>query len=265
MTIADKAHSQDLRGRVALVTGAANGIGAATARALAAAGARVIAADIADTGKLALEIGGLARRLDVTREADWVDAMEFARTSAGGLDILINNAGIFTMKSLVDTTLDEWRRVHAVNVEGVFLGCKHAIPLLTERASNWDGGAAIINTSSIGGIIGSANTVNYCSTKGAVRILTKALALELASSKIRVNSVHPGFTDTPLAEDAVIIFANKEGISEDEARMRLALQHPLGRNARPFDIANGIVFLASDKAAFMTGTELVIDGGMTAQ
>jgi NAD(P)-dependent dehydrogenase (short-subunit alcohol dehydrogenase family) len=261
----EEGHGSDLRGRVALVTGASNGIGAATARALAAAGARVIASDIADTGGIAGEIGGLAQRLDVTSETDWIEVMEFARAEAGGLDILVNNAGVFDLKPLVDTSLDDWRRLHSVNVEGVFLGCKHAIPLLTERAGQWDGGAAIINLSSIGGIIGSANSVNYCATKGAVRILSKALALELASSKIRVNSVHPGFTDTPLGEKAVVIFSQSLGVSEDEGWRRLAAQHPLGRNARPSDIANGIVFLASDRAAFVTGTELVIDGGMTAQ
>jgi NAD(P)-dependent dehydrogenase (short-subunit alcohol dehydrogenase family) len=254
----------DLRDRVALVTGALQGIGAATARALAAAGARVILADQDDPIDFATQIGGLARRLDVTSEADWVDAMAFAKEEAGGLDILVNNAGIFQMKPLVDTTQEEWRRVQAVNVEGMFLGCKHAIPLLNERAGRWSGGAAIINLSSIGGIIGSANAVNYCTSKGAVRIFTKALAMELAPQKIRVNSVHPGFTDTPLAEKAAVVFSELSGVSVEEGRAQLAHQHPLGRNAKPSEIADGVVFLASDRASFMTGSELIIDGGMTA-
>src|SRR5690606_6258478 len=127
------------------------------------------------------EIDGLSRRQDVTQEADWVETMAFAKAEAGGLDILVNNAGIFQLKPLVETTLQEWRRLHAVNVEGVFLGCKHAIPMLADGSLRRPGGGAIVNISSIGGIVGAAGTTNYCASKGAVRILTKALAIELAS------------------------------------------------------------------------------------
>ena len=130
----------ELEGRVALVTGGSRGIGAATARALAEAGARVIITDVSDSSALAAELGGLSRRQDVTSEDEWRHLVDFVRAEAGGLDILVNNAGVFLQKSLFDTTLEEWRRLHAVNVEGVFLGCKHAAPLLAERAPRWPGG-----------------------------------------------------------------------------------------------------------------------------
>lgn len=257
--------SEELQGRVALVTGASRGIGAATARALAAAGARVIVTDIADTSGVAADIGGLSRRQDVTSEADWIETMAFAREEAGGLDILINNAGIFALKPLVDTSLEEWRRMQSINVEGVFLGCKHAIPLLAERAGRWPGGGAIVNMSSIAGMVGGANTVCYGTSKGAVRLLTKSLAIEVAPLQIRVNSVHPGFIETAMGDQALTAFATALGIEEDRMRSEFENQHPLCRNGQPENVADGIVFLASDKAAFITGLELVIDGGMTAQ
>ena len=255
----------ELQGRVALVTGASRGIGAATARALAAAGARVIVTDLADASGVAAEIGGLARRQDVTSEAEWIETMAFAKAEAGGLDILVNNAGIFFLKPLTETTLEEWRRLHAVNVEGVFLGCKHAIPLLAERAGKWTGGGAIVNLSSVAGLVGGANYVSYNASKGAVRLLTKGLAMELAPRKIRVNSVHPGLIETAMGQQLVTEFSRAAGVGDNEARMQLASLHPLGHTGQPGNIADGIVFLASDKAAFMTGAELVIDGGLTAQ
>ena len=146
----------ELEGRVALVTGASRGIGAATARALAAAGAKVVVTDVSDTSDLARELGGIARRQDVTDESDWVETVAFVKREAGGLDILVNNAGVFTLGPISQVSLEEWRRVHSVNVEGVFLGCKHAIPALAERASQWHGGAAIVNLSSVAGLVGSA-------------------------------------------------------------------------------------------------------------
>lgn len=191
--------------------------------------------------------------------------MTFVEAEAGGLDILVNNAGIFAMKPLVETTQREWQEMQAVNVEGIFLGCKHAAPLLEKRAGLWAGGTAIVNLSSIGGIIGSAGAVPYCTSKGGVRILTKAVALEFAPKGIRVNSVHPGFTNTPLAEAAILAFAELSSLDVDEGRKMLAQQHPLGRNANPQEIAEAIVFLCSSRASFITGSELVVDGGMTAQ
>jgi NAD(P)-dependent dehydrogenase (short-subunit alcohol dehydrogenase family) len=255
----------ELDGRIALVTGASRGIGEATARALAAAGAKVIVTDIADTGALAAEIGGLGRRQDVTSETDWAETVEFARTQAGGLDILVNNAGLFLMKPVVETTLEEWRRLHAVNVEGVFLGCKHAVPLLAERAKTWPGGAAIINLSSVAGLVGSARGSCYTASKGAVRLLTKSLALEFAPMKVRVNSVHPGLIDTHMGGEVLSAISSVRGLGDNEVREVAARMHPLGRVGETSNIANAIVFLASDKAAFMTGSEMVVDGGMTAQ
>lgn len=255
----------ELQGRVALVTGAARGIGAATARALAAAGARVIVTDVFDTSALAAEIGGLARRQDVTDEAQWAATVAFAEAEAGGLDILVNNAGLFLMKPLTETTLEDWRRLHSVNVEGVFLGCKHALPALAERAAQWRGGGAIVNLSSIAGLVGNAGAVCYNASKGAVRLLTKGLAMEAAPMKIRVNSVHPGVIDTDMGDAVVNGISGLSGMGGNEARERVSAQHPLGHFGKPSNIADAIVFLASDKAQFMTGTELVVDGGWTAQ
>ena len=255
----------ELEGRVALVTGASRGIGAATARALAAAGARVIVTDVSDASGVAAEVGGLSRRQDVTSEDEWAGLMDFVRTEAGGLDILVNNAGVFLQKSLFDTTLDEWRRLHAVNVEGVFLGCKHAAPLLAERAPQWAGGAAIVNISSVAGLVGSPGAICYNASKGAVRIMSKGLALELARSRIRVNSVHPGYIETDMGREVVTRVATARNIDEDEARQRIARGAPMRTFGQPANIADMVAFLASDRAAYVTGAEMVVDGGYTAQ
>ncbi len=256
----------ELQGRVALVTGAAQGIGAATARALAAKGARVILTDLADASGLAAELGGLARRQDVSQEADWIETIAFAKAEAGGLDILVNNAGVLGGGGPVsEIGLDEWRRVQAVNVEGVFLGCKHAVPVLAERASRWTGGAAIVNLSSVAGLVGFAGGACSGASKGAVRLLTKCLALELAPRRIRVNSVHPGVIDTPMGQQVLSGSAAAAGIGGNEARAVWAARHPLGDLGQAANIADAIAFLASDRAAFMTGSEMVVDGGLTAQ
>lgn len=254
----------DLTGRVALVTGAGRGIGEATARALAAAGARVICSDLTAPEDLAAELGGLALAQDVTDEGGWDAAMAFARREAGGLDILVNNAGLFLMKPLTETTLEDWRRVHSVNVEGVFLGCRAAIPLLAERAGKWDGGAAIVNLSSMAGLVGSAGAVCYNASKGAVRLLTKGLAMELASVGVRVNSVHPGVIETAMGDEVVAAFSGATGMGDNEARTQLAARHPLGHMGQPRNVADAVVFLASSRSAFMTGSEVVVDGGFTA-
>ncbi len=256
---------QDLAGRIALVTGASRGIGAATARALAAAGAKVIVTDVADTAALAEELGGLARRQDVTDEGQWIETIAFARDKAGGLDILVNNAGLFLMKPLIDTTLEDWRRIQSVNVEGVFLGCKHAAPALAERAQKWAGGTAIVNLSSIAGLVGGAAVGAYNASKGAVRIFTKSVAMELAPARVRANSVHPGVIETPMGQEVVTGFSGALNVGDNEARARIGALHALGHFGQPSNIADAIVFLASDKAAFMTGSELVVDGGWTAQ
>ncbi len=254
----------ELKGRVALVTGASRGIGLATARALGEAGARVIVTDLEAPAGLAQELDGLALRQDVTSESDWEAAISFARAEAGGLDILVNNAGLFLAKPVTETTLEEWRTLHAVNVEGVFLGCKHAIPALSERASRWRGGTSIINLSSVAGITGAALASCYNSSKGAVRLFTKGVALEVASLGIRVNSVHPGIIETDMGNDLVHRFAQRAGTGDNETRAMLSERHPLGHFGSAGNVADAVTFLASDRAAFMTGSELVVDGGFTA-
>ncbi len=253
---------RDLEGRIALVTGSSRGIGQATARALAAAGARVIATDIDAPDALASDIGGWARKLDVTSEDDWVDAMAFASSFAGGLDILVNNAGVLTFRKLIDMSLEDWRRIQAVNVEGTFLGCKYAIPLLSDRASQWIGGTSIINMSSIAGLRGNPDFTAYAASKGAIRLLSKSLALELAERKIRVNSVHPGLIETSMGRETASHFAERHKFTPPSDPNDIA--EPLVGAGSPTSVADVIVFLASDRAAFMTGSEVVVDGGLTA-
>jgi NAD(P)-dependent dehydrogenase (short-subunit alcohol dehydrogenase family) len=256
----------DLEGRVALVTGAARGIGAATARALAAAGAKVVVGDIDEGGGTADEVGGAYVAHDVTSEESWIAAVAFARETFGGLDILVNNAGIFWQRPIAATSLDAFRAMQQVNVEGVFLGLKHCIPAIAERAQRWDGGGAIVNLSSVAGLVGSANTLAYNASKGAVRLMTKSAALECAQAglKVRVNSVHPGIIDTPMMAQAAKDITAATGQGGNAIRERFEKFHPMGRMGRDTDVANAIAFLASDAAAFMTGSELVVDGGMTA-
>lgn len=254
----------DLTGRIALVTGASRGIGEASARALAAQGARVIVTDLAAPEALADDIGGLARAHDVTDEQSWAGTMAYARDVAGGLDILVNNAGLFLAKPLTETTLEDWRRLHTVNVEGVFLGCKHAVPLLAERANLWAGGTSIINLSSVAGLVGSPLVSCYNASKGAVRLFTKGVAVELAASRIRCNSIHPGIIETDMGRDLVSQFAAATGTGENDTRAAFSDRHPLGHFGVPQNIADAVTFLASDRAAFMTGSELVVDGGFTA-
>ena len=254
----------ELAGRIALVTGASRGIGEAAARSLAALGARVIVTDLADASALAEEIGGLARVQDVSDEQGWIETMAFARDQAGGLDILVNNAGLFLVKPVTETTLEDWRKIHSVNVEGVFLGCKHAIPLLAERAQMWTGGTSIVNLSSVAGIVGSALVSCYNASKGAVRTFTKGVALEIAPLKIRCNSVHPGIIETDMGRDLVTRFAAANGAGDNDMRVNLSNMHALGHFGVSQNVADAITFLASDRAAFMTGTEVVVDGGFTA-
>ncbi|PKB14695.1 NADP-dependent 3-hydroxy acid dehydrogenase YdfG [Novosphingobium kunmingense] len=254
----------DLDGRIALVTGASRGLGAAAARALAAAGAKVAVTDIAAPEALASEIGGLARALDVTSEDDWAATMAWIKAEAGGLDILVNNAGLWLFKPITETTLDDWRRLHAVNVEGVFLGTRAAVPLLAERAHLWRGGTAIVNLSSVAGIEGAAGATCYNSTKGAVRLFTKGCAKELAAARIRVNSVHPGVIDTDMGRHLVDDFAAAQQIGNNEVLAQVSAMHPLGHLGEPQNVADAVVFLASDRAAFSTGSEVVVDGGLSA-
>lgn len=254
----------DLQGRIALVTGASRGIGAAAARGLAAAGARVILTDVIDASGLAAELGGLSRRQDVSNEQEWIDTIAWAKAEAGGIDILVNNAGLFFSGSLAETSLEDWRRVQSVNVEGVFLGCKHAVPALAERAGKWRGGASIINLSSVAGLVGFARSSCYGASKGAVRLLTKCVAMEVAPLNIRVNSVHPGVINTAMGEEVVSSVSASAGVGDNEARTAVGQMHVMGHWGEVANIADAIVFLASDKAAFMTGSEMIVDGGLTA-
>lgn len=251
-----------LSGKVALVTGAASGIGAAAARRLARDGAAVLLTDRDLAGeemaaRIVAEGGRAAFRLhDVTSHPDWAAAVEHAVQAFGRLDILVNNAGISGGNhALMDHSLDAWREILAVNLDGVFLGLRHAGPRMAAV-----GGGSVINISSILGKVGLGGAAAYCASKGGVTMLTKAAALEWAPLGIRVNSVHPGFIDTPLVTNALA--GRDDG---NEMRVALMAAHPLGRFGRPAEIGDAIAFLASDEASFITGAELMVDGGYTAQ
>jgi NAD(P)-dependent dehydrogenase (short-subunit alcohol dehydrogenase family) len=257
-----------VEGKVALVTGAANGIGRGAALILAREGARVIATDLQDEKgeslRRELRDGGCVCEFDhhdVTSEEDWISVIARARARFGRLDVLVNNAGIGLSCAVVDMSLADWRRQVAVNLDGVFLGVKHALPLMREG-----GGGSIINVSSIAGIKASPNVSGYCATKGGVRLFTKAVALECAAAKdgVRVNSLHPGITETAIWD--TLIGTAEEGSNSGPPRgptldKLTAHAVPLGFKAMPEDIANGILWLASDESRYVTGAELVIDGG----
>jgi 3(or 17)beta-hydroxysteroid dehydrogenase len=248
-------------GKVALVTGGASGIGKAVAKLLAREGARVLVTDrIVQAGEaVAAEIGDAAAfvALDVTREDQWVAAVAAAVQRFGRLDILVNNAGVGVQKDIETTTLDEWRFVHAVNTEGVFLGCRESIKVM-----KLTGGGSIINVSSVAGLVGDGSLPAYCSSKGGVRLLSKSVALYCAQKGygIRCNSVHPSFIATPMVEQMI-----DESTDPQKARARLTHASPLGKLGDVDDVAYMILYLASDESKFVTGTELVVDGGATAR
>ncbi|WP_439102766.1 SDR family NAD(P)-dependent oxidoreductase [Congregibacter sp.] len=259
MTAADNTMAR----KVALITGAASGIGAASARRLAAAGASLVLTDINYSAVTALadelsKAGTQAAALqhDVTQPVDWENAVALAADTYGGLDIVVNNAGIAGDNTdLMNLDLEQWHSVLSVNLDGVFLGLRYAGPALEKR-----GGGSIINISSILGKVGFPGAAPYCASKGAVTLLTKSAALEWAPLNIRVNSVHPGFVETPLVTQA--LEDREDGAETAEL---LVAAHPLGRLGQASEIANAVAFLASDESSFMTGSELVIDGGYTAQ
>ena len=263
-----------LDGKIALISGGARGIGAETARLMVAAGARVAIGDILDergrATRQALEADGgqaLYVHLDVTRADDWAAAVAAAGARFGGLDILVNNAGIFIAKGIEESTAADWERLCAVNLTGVVLGTQAALPALRERGAKSAQGSAIVNLSSIVGLVGSSIAPLYSMTKGGVTMFTKSTALEFArkSYRIRVNSIHPGVIDDEMGAQTITARAQARGESDSTARAQAGAAHPMGRLGTVTDIANGIVFLASDDASFMTGAALSVDGGWTAQ
>ncbi len=252
-----------LKNKVALVTGGSVGLGHAAALMLAREGARVIVTDIrekegAASADAIVASGGEAMFLtqDVAKEEDWRRVMASTRSRFGALDILVNNAGVALAGSVEDTTLEQWRWLMSINLDGVFLGVKHGVAAMKEK------GGSIINLSSIEGLIGDPNLAAYDASKGGVRLLTKSAALHCARAgyKIRVNSVHPGYIWTPMVEGFLAAQTDPA-----KAKSDIAALHPLGHIGEPDDIAYGIVYLASDELKFVTGAELVIDGGYTAQ
>ena len=248
-----------LEGKVAIISGGARGQGATEALMMAREGARVVFGDILDEEgrKVEAEIQELGLEatyvhLDVTSEDDWRAAIDTAVSRYGKLDILVNNAGILIRKSIEETTVEDWDSIMAVNAKGVFLGTKHAIPAMRQA-----GGGSIVNISSTAGLVGSLNgSACYTATKGAVRLLTKSTAVQYAKDNIRCNSVHPGPIDTPMIQDTL----SDPALLEERMR-RL----PLKRVGTTEDIAYGVLYLASDESSFVTGAELVIDGGTTAE
>ena len=238
-----------LKDHIVLVTGALGTLGAATCEAIAAAGGMPIRSDLAGRGKTDMS-------LDVTREADWSEAMAQIAQSHGRLDGLVNNAGVGTPGDVEQTTFAEWRRVMAVNADGVFLGCKYAMPLLAKSRA-----PSIVNISSASGIVGGANLAAYNASKGAVRLLTKSVALYGAHKRppVRCNSVHPAFIEGDMV-DAIV----RTRPDQNKARAKLQAQIPVGRLGQPREVADTVVWLLSAASSFTTGSEVLVDGGLIA-
>ena len=249
-----------LDGKVALISGGARGQGAAEARMFASEGACVVFGDILDDdGRMVeaeiRELGGQATyiHLDVTSEADWAAAVNRAVSEYGKLDVLVNNAGIVLGRSIEEMTVEEWDRLFDVNAKGVFLGTKASLGAMRDA-----GGGSIVNISSTAGLVGNDyNLAGYSSTKGAVRLFTKSTAIQHARDGIRCNSVHPGPIDTPMLVESR---RGRGALTDEQQRQRT----PLGRIGRPEDIAFAVIYLASDESSFVTGSEVVVDGGRTA-
>ncbi len=244
-----------LDGKVALITGASRGQGETEARLFAREGARVVLTDVlVDLGQQvanSIHTGGgeaLFLQLDVANPDEWNEVVRHTVQTYNRFDILVNNAGIAQRGGVEDTSVEDWDRTMDINAKGVFLGMKYAIPAMLQN-----GGGSVINISSTSGIVGFPGGTAYHSAKGAVRLLTKVAAAEYAKRGVRVNSIHPGFIETPMTDNMAA------------SRMQSLLERtPMGRKGTPMEIAYGVLFLASDESSFMTGAELVIDGGMTA-
>ena len=248
-----------LEGKVALISGGARGQGAAEARLFAGEGCKVVIADVLEEEGRRLEAeisetGGecVFVRMDVTSEEDWKAAVAAAVSRFGKLDVLVNNAGIYRQVGIEDTSEELWDSIFEINAKGVFLGTKAVIPEMRKA-----GGGSIINISSVAGLIGSWRAPAYGATKGAVRLFSKSTAIQYAAENIRCNSVHPGIIETPMTTPTLL--------RDDAARQASLSRTPIGRIGTAEDVAWGALFLASDESSFMTGSELVIDGGLFAQ
>lgn len=246
-------------GKIAIVTGGGKGIGHAVAKMLAEEGAQVAVTDIDEAAGRATvdsltESGHAAAFFEhnVASEEDWERVVEEVQDTFGVPDVLVNNAGIYRIEPIDETTVEDWRQLMDVNVTGVFLGMKHCTPLMREQ-----GQGSVINLSSVAGLVGVPGHACYGASKGAVRTMTKDAAIELAEAGVRVNSVHPAYIDTQMADYG----AETQGASKEE----LDAMHPVGHMGEPDDVAYAVVYLASEESKFMTGAELVIDGGFTAQ
>ncbi|MEH6488598.1 SDR family oxidoreductase [Hyphomonas oceanitis] len=252
-----------VQGKMAFITGGAQGLGEAIGKMLAKEGAKVTLTDVNGAGaeKVAAEINAahgegtaFAFQHDVTDEARWQEVLNAAHEAMGGINILVNNAGIGSLGSVEDENYDMFKKVQTVDVDSIFLGCKYAIPLMRAH-----GLGSIINISSIAGIIASANYVSYNTAKAAVRHISKSIALHCAKGgQIRCNSVHPVFINTPILD------RTKEMFGEEEALAKLGRQIPLGKVGEPDDIAYAVLYLASDESKLVTGIELKVDGGISA-
>lgn len=238
-----------LEGHVVLVTGALGTLGSAMCAAIEAEGGTVMRSDL--PGRGAADIS-----LDVTNEAQWQAAMDAIARRYGRLDGLVNNAGVGTPGTIEETSYETWRRVMAVNADGVFLGCKYAMALLAKSHA-----PSIVNISSVSGLVGGANLAAYNASKGAVRLLTKSVALHGARKRpvVRCNSLHPAFIEGDMVNDIIRTRPDKE-----KARAKLGAQIPVGRLGQPQEVANAVVFLLSPSSSFTTGSELVVDGGLVA-
>lgn len=251
-----------LAGKVALITGAGSGIGQAIALLFSQEGASVAVADFSEAGGTATveqirQAGGDAQffQLDVSRSADVKQTVDAVLQRWNRLDVLCNNAGIGVAAAVVDTTEEDWDRTLAVDLKGVFLGCKYAIPAMIER-----GGGVIVNTASVAGQVGVLNRAAYCSAKAGVVGLTKSVAVDYVGQNIRANAVCPGTVDSPWIQKILSAQADPAG-----ERQRMVERQPMGRMGEPEEIARAALYLASDDSAFVTGTALVIDGGLTAR
>ena len=264
-----------LNDKVALVTGAGQGIGEAIAKRLATEGALVYVSDIDHdrADRVAKKLAGFGPQgksllLDVTSPEAWAKAIEKIRLEKGRLDILVNNAGITIAKYFEETSLEDWRKIMTVNLESQFIAMQAALPLMKESALKSDRGGSIVNMSSVSGIIGTPVLAAYTASKAGVRYLSKSVALDFAKRgyKIRVNTVHPGVTE---GESASVLFESRVraglSVSVSQARTDWIANYPLGRAASTDEIANAVLFLASDESSYITGMELTVDGGLSAQ